>query len=409
MLNKKAIAALAAGATLVSGLAFAAPAMAVEVKDCPVNKEEWNLKSVNEGIAAEAKTAWETAKAAVPAVPQEPQEPTKAEVKALYEADGNEGKLKMKTPLPNGTKPEDAAAAQAYVNQKNQYVADKANYDTKSAAATAAYNLYLKALGNVATCSNPDPTQDQKNQEMIDKVYASKHNLDNKDNDLAKAKKGFKGAYNAFVAALAEFNDREAAYVSAQEALADFLASGVKDSAKETALRDAMNRAEAHKNRAKAALAKAKQDFKDALSKDLAAVAAYNKALAEYKKIYNEAIAMGINPKDLPPVVTADPLDPSFPTVPGAKELYAEALSGKFGNAAQAAAKKATAKKGEAKKEAGKKGASAAAPAGAKLDTKAAAAASAAPLSKTGVTVMFTALAASMLAGIGAAVRKFRH
>ena len=98
-------------------------------------------------------------------------------------------------------------------------------------------------------------------------------------------------------------------------------------------------------------------------------------------------------------------MDESFNPVPGAKELYAEALSGKFGKAVQAAAKKGqkeAGKKGEAKK-------GAAAPAGAKLDTKAAAAASAAPLSKTGVTVMFTALAASMLAGIGAAVRKFRH
>ena len=403
MLNKKAIAALAAGATLVSGLAFAAPAMAVEVKDCPVNKEEWNLKSKNEAIAAEAKTAWETAEAAVPAVPQEPQEPSKQEVKALYEADGNDGKLKMVNPI-NNADPANVAAAQAYVNQKNQYVADKANYDTKKAAATEAKNLYLKALGNVATCSNPDPTQDQKNQEMIDKVYASKHNLDNKEAILNKKQKAFDDALKSLKSTTAKVEALTAVRDAAKAALDKFDASGVKDSATRTRLQDALDRAQAHLDRVAGALIDAKKAYDDALKDVKKAVADYNVALQAYKDVYNEAVKMGIDPSALPPIVTADPLDPKFPTVPGARDLYSKALKGEFGKAVQAAAKKG---QKEAKKDAGKNGA--AAPAGAKLDTKSAAAASAAPLSKTGVTVMFTALAASMLAGIGAAVRKFRH
>ncbi|WP_421776770.1 hypothetical protein [Gardnerella sp. KA00255] len=404
MLNKKAIAALAAGATLVSGLAFATPSFAA---DCPVNKDEWALRSVNDALTTQAKTAYETAKAAVPAKPTKPTEPTKAEVKALYEADGNEGKLKMKAVQANAD-PANIAEAQNYVTLNNQYVTDQANYTTKSAEAQRLYNAYLVAKDFAENCSKPDP---DKKQEAIDAVRDAAKNLQNADNDFAKAKKAYYAAKDAFLKAQAELNARTAAYNAATTALENFRASGVNDSAKEQHLADAVNRANAHLARATEAYGKAEADYNKTYADALAAKQAYNDALQAYKNAYDAAVAAGVNPALLPPVKTADPLDESFNPVPGAKELYAEALSGKFGKAVQAAAKKGQkeAKKGEAKKEAGKKGASAAAPAGAKLDTKAAAAASAAPLSKTGVTVMFTALAASMLAGIGAAVRKFRH
>ena len=402
MLNKKAIAALAAGATLVSGLAFATPSFAA---DCPVNKDEWALRSVNDALTTQAKTAYETAKAAVPAKPVKPTEPTKAEVKALYEADGNDGKLKMK-PVQANADPANIVEAQNYVNLNNQYVTDQANYTAKSAEAQRLYNAYLVAKDFAENCSKPDP---DKKQEAIDAVRDAAKNLQNADNDFAKAKKAYYAAKDAFLKAQAELNARTAAYNAATTALENFRASGVNDSAKEQRLADAVNRANAHLARATEAYGKAEADYNKTYADALAAKQAYNDALQAYKNAYDAAVAAGVNPALLPPVKTADPLDESFNPVPGAKELYAEALSGKFGKAVQAAAKKGQkeAKKGEAKKDAGKKGA--AAPAGAKLDTKAAAAASAAPLSKTGVTVMFTALAASMLAGIGAAVRKFRH
>ena len=194
---------------------------------------------------------------------------------------------------------------------------------------------YIK---NIFDCE--DNAQDQKNQEIIDKVYASKHNLDNKNNDLAKAKKSFKGAYDGLVSALAEFNAREAAYVSAQEELANFKASGVNDSATLTKLQNAADRAQAHLTRATNAPTNAQVAYNNAHVAALEAKAVYEAALQAYKKIYNEAIAMGINPADLPPVVTAAPLYTSFPAVPGAKELYAETLRGKFSKSVQAAAKK---------------------------------------------------------------------
>ncbi|WP_422111961.1 hypothetical protein [Gardnerella sp. DNF00497B] len=402
MLNKKAIAAFAAGATLLSGFAFAAPAMAnVNVPDCPVNREEWNLKSENESIAALAKKAWDDAKADVPAVPQEPQEPSKAEVKALYVADGNDGKLKMVTPLPNDTKPEDAAAAQAYVNQKNLYVANKANYDAKLAAANDAHAQYLKALDNVNNCSNPDPTEDQVKRALINKVRLAKMNLDNKDDELAVAKNKFNDAYKALVAAIAEYNARMDAFSAANGKLNAFLASGVNDSATLTRLRDAADRAEAHLKRATLALAKAKAAYDDALAKDLAAVAAYNKALQTYKDVYNEAVAAGVNPALLPPVVTSDPLDPKVPAVPGLKHAYASAMSGKFGKeakAAEAAAKQGKDTKASAQQNNNANGAAAGANG-----------AAAAGLAKTGAAVAMAAVAASVLAGMGAALRKIRH
>ena len=402
MLNKKAIAAFAAGATLLSGFAFAAPAMAnVNVPDCPVNREEWNLKSKNESIAALALDEYNTAKAAIPAVPQEPQEPTKAEVKALYEADGNAGKLKMKTPLPNGTKPEDAAAAQTYVNLKNKYVEDKATYDAKVTDANNAHAKYLKALDNVNNCSNPDPTEDQIKRALINKVRLAKMNLDNKDDELAVAKNKFNDAYKALVAALAEFNARVNAFNDAQEKLNAFLTSGTNDSATETRLRDAVDRAKAHLVRAMNALDKATADYNAALAAAKAAVKAYNEALALYKAVYNEAVAAGVNPSLLPPVVTSDPLAPTFPAVPGLKHAYASAMSGKFGKeakAAEAAAKKAQNTKASAQQNNNANGAAAGANG-----------AAAAGLAKTGAAVAMAAVAASVLAGMGAALRKIRH
>ena len=399
MLNKKAIAAFAAGATLLSGFAFAAPAMAnVNVPDCPVNREEWNLKSKNESIAALALDEYNTAKAAIPAVPQEPQEPTKAEVKALYEADGNAGKLKMKTPLPNGTKPEDAAAAQTYVNLKNKYVEDKATYDAKVTDANNAHAKYLKALDNVNNCSNPDPTEDQIKRALINKVRLAKMNLDNKDDLLAVAKKNFNDAYKALVAALAEFNARVNAFNDAQEKLNAFLTSGTNDSATETRLRDAVDRAKAHLVRAMNALDKATADYNAALAAAKAAVKAYNEALQTYKDVYNEAVAAGVNPALLPPVVTSDPLDPKLKSIPGMNEAYASAMNSKFGKEVKATTQKGKDTKASAQQNNNANGAAAGANG-----------AAAAGLAKTGAAVALAAVAASVLAGMGAALRKIRH
>ena len=394
MLNKKAIAAFAAGATLLSGFAFAAPAMAdVTVPDtCPAEKP---LKSKNADVTAQAKKDWEAAKKLVPAQPVKPVAGDKVD-SSMYENDtANEGKLKMKAGVTaNNDNAEKYVATKAFVEATNKYVDDLAAYNTKNAAAERLHNLYLRALEFENTCSTPDP---DKKDEAIDNVRAAKMTLDNADNAFAKAKKAYYDAKAKFLKAQAELNARTAAFNAATTALENFRASGVNDSAKEQRLQDAVNRANAHLTRATAAYNDAEADYTKTYDAALAAKDVYNDALQAYKVAYDYAVSVGVNPALLPHVVTADPLDVSFNPVPGAKENYAAAVSGKFGPAVQAATKsKASAQQNNKKNNAA-------------ADANGASASAAAQLPKSGAAVAMAAVAASVLAGMGAALRKIRH
>ena len=398
MLNKKAIAAFAAGATLLSGFAFAAPAMAgnpVTVPACPANKSEWALKSVNDARTNQAKADYDAAKAAVPAKPTEPAKPTKAEVVALLKLNNTSKKYDPIT-VTAGADAADIAEAQNFVTKYNKYVDDLADYTTKSAAADAAHTLYLQAKDFAETCSTPDP---DKKDEAIDNVQEAAKNLQNADNAFAKAKKAFYDAKAAYLKAQAELKARYAAWQAAQAAYDAFETSGVNDSAKEQRLADAVNRAVAHLARANAAYKDAETKYNDTKKAALEAKDVYNKALQDYKDAYDYAVSVGVNPALLPAVKTADPLDLSFNPVPGAKELYAAAVSGKFGPAVQAAAQKGKDSKASAQQN--KKNNAA--------DANGASASAAAQLPKSGAAVAMAAVAASVLAGMGAALRKIRH
>ncbi|MFU0480595.1 hypothetical protein [Gardnerella vaginalis] len=395
MLNKKAIAAFAAGATLLSGFAFAAPAMAgnpVTVPDtCPAEKP---LKSANAAVTAQAKKDWEDAKKLVPAQPVKPVAGDKVDA-TMYEQDGTEGKLKMKTGVTaNNDNAEKYVATKAFVEATNKYVDDTAAYNTKNAAAERLHNLYLRALEFENTCSTPDP---DKKDEAIDNVQEAAKTLQHADNAFAKAKKAFYDAKAAFLKAQAELKARTAAWEAAQAAYDAFETSGVNDSAKEQRLADAVNRAAAHLVRVTAAYNDAEAKYKDTMKAALEAKDVYNKALQAYKDAYDYAVSVGVNPALLPAVKTADPLDLSFNPVPGAKELYAAAVSGKFGPAVQAATKsKASAQQNNKKNNAA-------------ADANGASASAAAQLPKSGAAVAMAAVAASVLAGMGAALRKIRH
>ncbi|MFU0480562.1 hypothetical protein [Gardnerella vaginalis] len=396
MLNKKAIAAFAAGATLLSGFAFAAPAMAdVTVPDtCPAEKP---LKSKNADVTAQAKKDWEAAKKLVPAQPVKPVAGDKVD-SSMYENDtANEGKLKMKAGVTaNNDNAEKYVATKAFVEATNKYVDDLAAYNTKNDKAERLHNLYLRALEFENTCSTPDP---DKKDEAIDNVQEAAKTLQHADNAFAKAKKAFYDAKAAFLKAQAELKARYAAWQAAQAAYDAFETSGVNDSAKEQRLSDAVDRAAAHWERANTAYKDAETKYNDTKAAALAAKDVYNDALQAYKTAYNYAVSVGVNPALLPPVKTADPLDLSFNPVPGAKELYAEAVSGKFGPAVQAAAQKGKDSKASAQQN--KKNNAA--------DANGASASAAAQLPKSGAAVAMAAVAASVLAGMGAALRKIRH
>ena len=397
MLNKKAIAAFAAGATLLSGFAFAAPAMAA----CP---DPAPFKSAAKTSADAAYKAYTDAKAVLDGmtVTPKPEQPLVVITTWInLTPDATTGLIALKPTAASAAPYDVYVKAKAYVDAFNANVTETRAKEAQQTKVNDLLAKYLDAKNVLENCAVPDPTEDQIKRALINKVRLAKMNLDNKDDLLAVAKKNFNDAYKALVAAIAEYNARMDAFSAANGKLNAFLASGVNDSATETRLRDAADRAEAHLKRATVALAKAKAAYDDALAKDLAAVAAYNKALQTYKDVYNEAVAAGVNPALLPPVVTSDPLDPKVPAVPGLKHAYASAMSGKFGKEVQAAAKQ------------GQKGKDTKASAQQNNNANGAAAgangAAAAGLAKTGAAVAMAAVAASVLAGMGAALRKIRH
>ena len=179
----------------------------------------------------------------------------------------------------------------------------------------------------------------------------------------------------------------QANFKAAQKAVSDAVASGLnlKDPTAYNALVDAENRASAEQTAADKDFQKANKEFGKAKSEAEAASLAYNNALKAYKAAYNAAVRDGVKlPADLPQIT--DPLVPTtLPGVPGVV-TPAPAKPGAAGQAgANGAAAGAKTTVVEKKKDGGKK------------------------LPGTGVGVTLTALAATMLAGMGAAVRKARH
>ena len=435
MMNKKAIAAFAAGATLLAGFAMATPAMAMRDNNpCKGRTVEWCTVQVQD-----AQGIYDTAYKAV-------NNPVTGYL-AKYNnalADYN-AKLAAKnaafTKLNNAKVAASEATGEAKTVAEHKVAVAQDEYN----AANAAYNAAKAAKDNAEAELNQanavlaadladlnqkkddlhdfvGPTKDELNRAEVKKVYDAKQALDNKEDVLNKKQKAFDDAFKALKAATAEFKARKAAVDAAQDAIDKFDASGVNDSATRDRLVDVLNRATAHLTRVSKVLADAQGAYDGALKDVKKAVADYNDALEYYKAVYNEAVAMGINPDDLPPVVTSDPLDPKFPTVPDARDLYSKALKGDFGKAVQQAAQKSEAGKnapaaagaqGAAGAAAGKAGAAAGAAKGelAGMGAKGGHGKGKAgeQLGNAGVGVALTALAASMLAGMGAAVRKMRH
>ncbi len=400
MLNKKAIAAFAAGATLLSGFAFAAPAMAA----CPANPQVMSVAKAatkaayDEYAAAKAvldtMTVSEDATGAVPTIT-----PAAGKtVAAYYKVKADTTIELFDNAIDSDIKAGEATALRAFAAKRNAYVASKTAKDAQQTKVNELRDKYLAAK-DAESCATPDP---DKKQEAIDNVRDAAKTLQNADNDFAKAKKAFYAAKDAYRKAQAELNARYAAWQAAQAAYDAFETSGVNDSAKEQRLYDAVNRAAAHWERANAAYKDAETKYNDTKAAALAARDVYNDDLQAYKNAYDAAVAAGVNPALLPPVKTADPLDLSFNPVPGAAELYAAAVSGKFGPAVQAAAKKGKDAKASAQQNNKKNNAASA-------EANGASASAAAQLPKSGAAVAMAAVAASVLAGMGAALRKIRH
>ena len=456
MLNKKAIAAFAAGATLLSGMAFAAPAFAETAPKKPTAEQcktaQGNIDDAKADLQ-DAKDDLVTANAAKRRAHAKLDKATalvntyKTALKAYKDAKAAEAGLKdakladAQAKTAHAKEAFDAAAKAAEANAdltlgaaKEVTAATADDYkdkltllDTKTAdeeaqkkedAVSAAQDkldlakIHLTNLGCQASGSeqNPpkhDPTtpaQPDSKEAAIKNVLSKKVDVDAASHDFAEKKEAYTKAAAALTAAKAELDAANKAAAVAAQNLSDFEASGVNDSAKLKSLQEAVARADAHVVRTTAAFNKALADFNDAKTADLTAQDAYKAAKDAYDEAYNAAIKLGVNPALLPSVTAVDPLSPAFPQLAQAQKIYADALAGKFGAAAQKAVQKAEAAKAPAAAAADKK-----ADKQGKITVEKGKDKAGKNLPKTGAAIALTALAASVLAGMGAAVRKVRH
>ncbi|MFU0538972.1 hypothetical protein ACMZ79_04765 [Gardnerella vaginalis] len=415
MMNKKAIAAFAAGATLLAGFAMATPAMA----ETPASTNP----VADATLISAMKATIEKDKADIEKARTWEAEVSSAYVAAKDKAAETDGSYKFATLKEDGhhlnsadtTVTADKADAEV---TKLENAALKASDDIDAAvaklAADEAYLAQLEGKTPTPDHTTPDhttpvqPAKPGSKLEAVKNVLAKKVDVDAASHVFAEKKEAYTKAAATLTAAKGELDAAKHDAAVAQQALSDFDASGVNDSAARERLQGVLDRANAHVVRTQNAFDKALVDFNAAKTADLAAQAAYNLAKAAYDAAYNEAIKLGVNPDLLPSVTAIDPLSPAFPQLAQAQKIYADALAGKFGASAQKAVQKAEAvKPGQA----GKAGANGSAAAGAKteVENKNGKDKRGNTHTGTGVGVTLTALAATMLAGMGAAVRKARH
>ena len=230
MLNKKAIAAFAAGATLLSGFAFAAPAMAMRDNNpCKGHTVEWCTVRVQE-----AQGIYDTAYKAV----NDPETGYLAKYNNAL-ADYN-AKLAARdaafTKLNNANAELQAAQGEAKTIAGHKVAVAQDEFNAAVSALAAAKTAKedaeneLRQANAVLAADLTDlnqkkddlrdfvgPTEDEVKRALINKVRLAKMNLDNKDDELAVAKNKFNDAYKALVAAIAEYNARMDALVLLME------------------------------------------------------------------------------------------------------------------------------------------------------------------------------------------------
>ena len=453
MLNKKAIAAFAAGATLLSGMAFAAPAFAetapkqetckpadaakltelkhaVTVAERNVSKKENALADKKDELDAK-KEAYAAKKAVADAynnalkayndakTGDKKDDTTPKQLEALKEAFAKAGKAAKAFTAADKTKPFAATAKESVDDNPTDLdagpaITDQELKDAKHELQDAkdelqdAKDALAKAQCTPASAPQPGPkpgpqstqpgsVKDADAAKADVMVKAAAYDAARVKNAAAKAdaQKAYEEAAKAKKA-----DEAAQAEVEAAQKAVDLFA-GDKTSKEYKDLNDRLDRAKAKKtfteNTFKAAAAK----YAEKQAAFDAANAEAQKAYDAYKAAVNVAAAFGVDVTKLPVVVAMDPLDKTFPGFADAQQLYRDAQSGKFGPAAAAAAKgAANGAAAAADKKADKQG---------KITVEKGKDKAGKNLPKTGAAIALTALAASVLAGMGAAVRKVRH
>ncbi|MFU0552797.1 hypothetical protein [Gardnerella vaginalis] len=494
MMNKKAIAAFAAGATLLAGFAMATPAMAGARKDAAehtlevlsANKDlrtymktlaEANKQLIKDNAALAAATVKastskakaDAAKKASDAADQKVKDAEKAYNDALEKKYGTEGAKdqnnkdafkasedgkKLQKAIDDATADKGKATytyqergaagvvttkkdtpANAYTALQGYADADELVRAGAEAAVESQKQLVEQAKANVkmqqeiinqlngVTPDSTKPDQTKPDQTKPDQttpdhtkpvqtadpsksaasaelmrtqVVLAEADATNKDaqEKFVKSKADFEAAKTqmaAFDAQVKSAADREEALRVAGKTDTDAYKAAVID------LKAAQSRANAYRTHE---YANAEKDFGEKSGKALLAAAAYNAALVNYRAAYNKAVEVEASAvKGFADPNTLNPVSTDFPAAPAAAKAEAKKVEAKAEAKAAApagVAGKAAAAKGELAGMGAKGGNGNGGKAGEKLGN-------------AGVGVALTALAASMLAGMGAAVRKMRH
>ena len=473
-MNKKAIAAFAAGATLLAGFAMATPAMASEETEHlhdqlsvihaqkGVHKDQRALNkaarrlalakgelAVANGRYAAAKAASDAANKAVEDANKALDDAASAYATKKIQSDNSKDFKTWKEAYKTDAAVKDEydklnkavtdaqakvdAATHSYVNaagvtQKNKKLSEvtdalktiadaaQANVEVQQALFDAAQSTlnfdqqYLKLLtgGDVKPdqtkpdqtkpVQTADPSKSAASAELMrTQVVLAEADATNKDaqDKFVKAKAGFEAAKTQMAALDAQVKsaaDREEALRVAGKTDTDAYKAAVID------LKAAQSRANAYRTHE---YADAEKDFVEKSGKALLAATAYNAALVNYRAAYNKAVEVEASAvKGFADPNTLNPVSTDFPAAPAAAKAEAKKVEAKAEAKAQAAAPAAAGKAAAAKGELAGMDAKGGNGHGGKAGEK---------LGNAGVGVALTALAASMLAGMGAAVRKMRH
>ncbi|MDK6861974.1 hypothetical protein QP355_04890, partial [Gardnerella vaginalis] len=237
-----------------------------------------------------------------------------------------------------------------------------------------------------------DPSKSAASAELMrTQVVLAEADATNKDaqEKFVKAKADFEAAKTQMAALDAQVKsaaDREEALRVAGKTDTDAYKAAVID------LKAAQSKANAYRTHE---YADAEKNFGEKSGKALLAATAYNTALVNYRAAFNKAVEVEASAvKGFADPNTLNPVSTDFPAASAAAKAEAKKVEAKAQTAAPAAGKAGAA--AAAKGELAAKGGNGHGKAGEKLGN-------------AGVGVALTALAASMLAGMGAAVRKMRH
>ena len=382
MMNKKAIAAFAAGATLLAGFAMATPAFAADSTKKEPTVQEQNLANAQAQLATANETL-KTKKAAL-----EKDNGDIAAYKKLYPNLNETGLKEQAEKDAADNSSANKTAAEAYKTANTNLEKDTKAVTDAQAAVDAAKKLVE---------ANAPKGEDPSDADYTAALQATSTKLKAADKNVRDAFAKANKLYGQLKAAKAKFT-------AADKAVTDFNNEHSDDMSKRD--RATLGRLEKAKADAEAAKDKLQNKFDEADGKLTEAFGKYNTAFADYADAYGkakdhkEALVLGFSAPEAVKLLDTDfqygvgyvgssdevtnPGAPAGqpgaaqPGKPGAPAAGANGAAGKAGSKTEVENKNGKDKRGNTH-------------------------------TGTGVGVTLTALAATMLAGMGAAVRKARH